>query len=68
MGQLMTVSGKVASEMGTGSKNGQMELDMKATGKTIELMVRANSRTSMVTCMKAIGLPIRPMATVFTPM
>ena len=51
----MMVSGSVDSEMDLVSSNGLMVLDMKDTGKIIELMEKENSLILMVTFMMAIG-------------
>ena len=56
----MTVSGSEGLETVMVSSNGLMALDMKATGKIIELMERVNLLTLMVTFMTVIGLMTKP--------
>ena len=53
--QLTMVNGLAALEMVMENNNGQMEPDMKDSGKIIELMEKANLLTLMVTFMKVIG-------------
>ena len=56
---LMKVNGLVDLEMDTEFNNGQMELDMKDNGETIEPMEKENSLISMGIFMKETGLMIR---------
>ena len=53
--QLTMVNGLAALEMVMENNNGQMEPDMKDSGKIIELMEKANLLTLMATFMKVIG-------------
>ena len=53
--QLTTASGLVDSEMDMESRNGQMVLFMKGTGKTIVHTAKENSFTSTATFTMAIG-------------
>jgi hypothetical protein len=48
-------SGLVVSEMDLELRNGQMVLNMLATGKIIEHMAKENSFISMVICTKENG-------------
>ena len=51
----MKENGLVDLEMATEFNNGQMELDTKVNGETIELTEKENLRTSMVTFTKETG-------------
>lgn len=53
--QPTTESGSVVSETDGVSNNGQMVLDMKDSGRTIELMERVNSLILMETSMMVNG-------------